>query len=724
MRLRFAFFLAVLFSGIPFSAWSQKPLTVEDIFGTDLFREKTLRGVEWVPQRAAFTFLEKDSSGKNGITLVDAESGGKTVLLDPTRMEFLKESRREKRFTLPNYFWSPDGKGILIPSDSRLFFYDVKAGCMRAFGDDPEEERDPSFSPDGGLLAYVKNGNLAVLNLSNGREIFLTSGGSEDRLIGRFDWVYEEEFFIRTGFAWSPDSKRIAFFELNPTAEPAFPLTDFLLIHNKVKMLRYPKAGDANALVRIGVVSAQGGPVVWMDLGAEKNIYIPRITWLKNGQRIAIQRLNRKQNRLDLLFADASTGMSRLILSEEDPSGWVDANDDLVFLEDGKRFVWSSERSNWKHLTLFDLEGKSIRDLTGGNWNVEAVTLADKRGRWLYFTASEKSDLETHFYRVGLDGREFTRLSTEDGTHRIRMSWDGRYYLDTFSNITTPDRTVLRRNDGRTMRVMESGEIEALGGYALARASFFTLRTEDGLDLNAYLLKPVDFDSTKKYPVLVFTYGGPSSQTVRNAWRQGGAGMGSLWHQMMLQKGYLVFCVDNRGTANKGNDFMNLVYGNMGMGVEDQIRGVKYLRTLAYVDGNRIGIYGWSGGGWMTCLALTRGAPYFKAGAAVAPVTDLRNYDSIWTERYMGLPQENPEGYDRSNPIHFIDRYQGGLFLIHGANDDNVHLSNTMQMARALEDAGKPFQMMIYPGKDHSIRGKETQVHLYRAMTDFFLKNL
>jgi dipeptidyl-peptidase-4 len=715
--------LAAFLCGRTQAVRAQKALTVEDIFGTDLFKAKALRGVEWIPGRSAFTFLEKDGSGRNRIVRMDAETGIKESLLDSAQAGALSDSRREKRFAIPSYAWSPDGRGVLIPSDKKLYFYETAAGRMRVLNGDAEEERDPAFSPDGTLLAYIKNGNLAVYDIRAESETILTRDGGKDRLIGCFDWVYEEEFSIRTGFAWSPDSKCLAFFELNPKDEPEFPIVNFLPLQNTVETARYPKAGNANALVRIGVIPARGGETVWMDLGPEEDMYIPRIAWLKDSRHLAIQRLNRKQNRLDLLFSEASTGFSQSVLSEEDPGGWVDANDDLVFLDDGRRFVWSSERTNWKHLYLYDIGGRLVRPLTAGNWNVETVVHADKRGRWIYFTASEKSDLETHFYRVGLDGRRCTRLSSEEGTHRIQMSKNGLYYLDTFSNVAAPDRAVIRRSDGSMARVAEPGTIEALKEYRLARASFFRIRTDDGLDLNAYLLKPVDFDSTRKYPVLVHVYGGPSSQTVRNAWRSG-AGMGSLWHQMMLQKGYLVFCVDNRGTGNRGNDFMNRVYGNMGLGIEDQIRGVEYLRTLPYVDGGRIGIWGWSGGGWMTCLALTRGASHFKAGAAVAPVTDLRNYDSIWTERYMGLPQENPEGFDQSNPVFFIDRYRGGLFLIHGANDDNVHFSNTMQLARALQDRGKPFQLMVYPGKDHSIQGRETQMHLYRAMTDFFIKNL
>ncbi len=352
---------------------------------------------------------------------------------------------------------------------------------------------------------------------------------------------------------------------------------------------------------------------------------------------------------------------------------------------------------------------------------MDRLVRVDEKKKTVYFLSREKSALECHLYKVGLDGKGFQRLTTEEGWHSINISPDAKYYLDVFSNVSISPKTILCRRDGRKIRVVESGEIESLKEYKLVVPEFFTMTTHDGLRLNAYMVKPVDFDTTKKYPVLVYTYGGPGSQIVRNSWR---VGRGNLWHQLMLQKGYIVFGVDNRGTGTKGNDFMNLVYRNIGLGVADQINGAKYLRTLPYVDGNRIGIWGWSGGGYMTCLALTKGAEYFKAGVAVAPVSDFRNYDTIWTERYMDQPQDNEKGYDESNPINYINHYRGGLFLIHGSGDDNVHLSNTLQMAYALQNARKPFELMIYPRKLHGIRGRDTQVHLFNAITDYLLKNL
>lgn len=712
----------VLFVAETSTGFTQKLFTVEEIFGTDKFKTKTLRGIQWIPDGKAFTYFERDSeTGKRTIIQYDLESNKRTVLIASDKMEALEDQRREKRFTVTNYLWSPMGEEIILPSGNDIFLYHIKTETLKRLTQDEARERDPRFSSDGRKIAYLKNHNLYVLDIASGQEIHITDQGTEDLLVGRFDWVYEEEFFIRTGFFWSPDSRHIAYFELDQSRETEFPIVDFVPIHNIATTMRYPKAGDLNGIVRIGIVSAEGGEKIWMDIGEEKDIYIPRIKWLKHGQRLAIQRLNRDQNRLDLFIADAATGKSKKILCEEDTEGWIDINDDLTFLEDGRHFIWSSERSNWKHLYLYDLEGRLVRQITSGEWDVVRLVRVDENQKTVYFIGTEKSSIERHLYRIGLDGKGLQRLTVEEGTHSINMSPDCQYYIDVFSSATTPPRTTLYRSRGQKVRIVESGEIEALKEYELAVPEFFTIQTDHGLELNALLLKPVDFDPGKKYPVLVCTYGGPGSQKVRNKWQRR---MEQLWHQMMLQKGCLVFIVDNRGTGFKGNAFKNLVYRNLGKVVIDQINGAKYLRSLPFVDKDRIGIWGWSFGGYTTCMCMLKGSDYFKVGVAVAPVTDWRNYDTIWTERCMDQPCDNEKGYGQSNPINFVDNYKRGLFLIHGSTDDNVHLSNTMQLAYALQNARKPFDMMIYPRRLHSISGKSTRVHLFNIITDFILKNL
>jgi dipeptidyl-peptidase 4 len=699
----------------------QKTLTVRDIYGTDRFDSHALSSLQWRPDGRAFTFTRNNpGSGKAALIEHEADSGAETVLIDSSSSSIPLNDKREKRFRIPGYAWFPDSRHLLLDSQSDLYLFDCAGSSSVRLTADSLEERDPAASPDGSRIAYVKRDNLVVLDVAGRKERRLTKQATETLLVGRFDWVYEEEFSIRTGFAWSPDSKHIAFWELDAAAEPEFPIVDFIPIHNAVERMRYPKAGDPNAAVRVGVVSADGGRTKWMDLGPEKDIYIPRVQWLPDGRTLAIQRLNRDQNRLDLLFADSESGASRLIVTEKDSSGWVDCSDMVRFLGDG-RFIWASERSNRMHLYLFKSDGTLIRPLTAGEWDVTGISGVSESDNSVYFESTEKSVLERHLYRAALDGGPAVRLTGAEGTHSIQMAPDCRTFIDRFSSVSAPDRTVLFRKDGGAIRILQSGEIPALDDYRLSVPEFLTIPTPDGLSLNAMLFKPADFDSTRKYPVIVNTYGGPASQIVSDSWRDG---MGDLWHQLMLQKGYLVFRVDNRGTFGQGNAFMNLVYRRMGDGVTDQAGAAKFLKSLSYVDSSRIGIWGWSGGGWMACLAMTRCAGTFKAGAAVAPVTDLRNYDTIWTERYMDQPIDNPGGYDEASPLHFIDRYRGGLLLVHGASDDNVHLANTLQLAYGLQNAAKPFQMMIYPRKHHGIEGKKTHVQLFEALTDFFLKNL
>jgi dipeptidyl-peptidase-4 len=703
-------------------AYSQKILTIEDIYGNPKLLPRTIRGVEWTPDGKAFTFYERDpASGKLIIKRHTLKSGKETIILGADITGVLEVEKFEKRFSLANYSLCSDGTSILIPSRNDLFLYSIQTKSLRRLTFDDLEERDPRFSPDGQKIAYLKKNNLYVLQIATGEEIQLTSQGSEDLLVGRFDWVYEEEFGIRTGFFWSPDSRYIAYFQINQTQERTFPIADFVPIVNEAPSMHYPKAGDVNGIARVGIVPAGGGKTVWMDLGPNQDIYIPRIQWLNDSSRLAMQRLNRKQNKLYLLLGDTATGKTQMIFTDEDSNGWVDYSDDWTFLKDNRHFIWLSERSNRNHLYIYDINGTPVQQITAGQWDVTRLVRVDEKRKTVYFIATEKSTIERHLYVIGLDGKGLRRLTTEEGFHAVTMPPDCDYFMDVFSNVSTPYRTSLYRNSGKQVRILEPGTIRGLEDYDLAAPEFFTMSTDDGLELNAYIMKPVDFDPAKKYPVLINTYPGPGAQVVQNNWN---SGKGSLWHQLMLQNGYLIFAVDGRGTGFRGNHFKNMIYRNLGIGITDQINGAKYLRSLPYVDGSRIGIWGWSGGGWGTCMALTLGAGYFKAGVAVASVTDFRNYDTIWTERYMDLPQNNPEGYAASNPMEYIDIYRGGLLLIHGSSDDNVHLSNTLQFAYALQNARKPFEMMIYPRKLHGIGGSDTRIHLFTLITDFFMKNL
>jgi len=694
-------------------------LTVENIFGSDRYQDKTLGSIQWIPGENSFSWLDsKDSHAK--IIRYDMNTNSRSILLSDKDTDVLLEERTDKRFTIPAYRWSPDGQSILISSQYNLYLYHIKTGKNEFLSRDFEEERDPRFAPDGKKLAYIKKDNLCVYDLETKTETGLTEHGSDTRLIGRFDWVYEEEFSIRTGFSWSPDSRHIAFFELEQSIVPEYPILDFIPVHNPVHMMRYPKAGDPNASIRIGIVPSDSGRVMWASLDKETDYYIPRIKWLPDSRRLAVQRLNRDQNRLDLFIVDIETGQTRKVLTEKDPDGWVDYNTEWIFLKDGKHMIWKSERSGWNHLYKINLETGSAYPLTAGSWDVVSLNAVDETTGAVYFTGTAQSSIERHLYQTDITGSSPGKLTCEPGTHVIQFSPDSKYYLDEYSSIDTPPRTSLHDQNGLLIDIIETGHIEAFDDMVLPSASFFELETTDHLKLNAKLIKPADFDSTKQYPLLIYTYGAPGSQSVRNIWHSAF----DLWHFMLARMGYLIAVVDNRGTDMKGNTFKNLVYKNISLGLKDQIDAARYLGQKPYIDNSRIGIWGWSAGGYMTCLAMTKGADVFKAGIAVAPLTDPLNYDTIWIERYMDQPSDNKQGYHESNPVNFVHQYKGGLLIIHGTSDDNVHPANTMQMVYTLQNAGKLFQMMLYPRKLHSIRGQKTRIHLFNTMTDYILKNL
>ncbi|MBN1781321.1 S9 family peptidase [bacterium] len=698
-----------------------KQWTVEDIFGTDKFRGPSWQTISWRPRSGGITYYDKPEGRVTpAVFRIDTETGLTSPLIDPETVPVLQAPETEYRFTLPNYIWAPDGESLLLPASDDLYWIHLKSKKTRRLTDDKEPERDPLISPDGKHVAYLKKGNLCVLDVNSLHEARLTDHGTDTRLIGRFDWVYEEEFGMRRGFFWSPDSRAIAFYELDIAGEPVYTLTGENNGHQELRPYRYPTAGDPNARVRIGVVQLDSRKITWLNTGHKSDDYIARITWAPDSRTLAVQRLNRAQNRLDLIFADAKTGKSRPVLTETDPSGWVDVLGEPVFLDSEDRFLWLSERDNWAHIYLYH-QDRLLSQITRGNWEVTELVHADAKDPWIYFMATEQGPLERHLYRIRQDGTDMERVTRTPGMHEIDMSPDGRMFMDTFSNSTTPPRITLHRADGSLMHILSAGNLPALQEYRLTRPEFTQMVTSDGLKLNAMFMKPVDFDPGKKYPVLIYTYSGPGSQIVADSWRRG---QGNLWNQLLCQKGFCIFSVDNRGTGFRGNDFKNMLYLDMSRALQDLVEAADQLRQLDYVDPDRVGIWGWSGGGWMTCLAMTKGAPNFRCGIAVAPVTDLRYYDSIWTERYMGLPADNQQGYDASSPLFHSGLYRGGLLLIHGTEDDNVHVENTLALIHALQNQGKPFELMLYPHKDHGIGGRKTRVHLYRLMTDFIETHL
>jgi len=705
---------------------SGKELTVDLIYDSPELSVNDLIGVRWVPNGDAFTYYQADPQTKRRYVLrYDLKEQKKEILIDSKNTPVLEEPEIEKRFALPNYLWSPTGKEILLPSGTDLYLYDISSGSVRRLTNDEEIERDPQFSPDGKKIAFIKNHNIHVLDIESRTVVPLTTHGREHVLVGQFDWVHEEEFNIRTGFFWAPDSQHIAFLQLDETEVPEFPIVDFIPVDNQVQSMRYPKAGDNNSIVRVGVVSLENQGIVWLDIGRETDIYIPRIKWLPDGKSLAIYRLNRPQNRLELFFTDIASGLTRTVLVEEESNSWIDVYDDLTFLSDGEFFIWSSNRDGFKHLYLYDVDGRLIRQLTKGSWEVDSLIGVDEKKDLVYFSGSQEHVWERHLYRVQLNGGGVvSRLSEQQGWHSIDMNPSCQYYLDYFSDFITPTKVSLYNSDVKLIAIIEANEVKAFKEYGLSRPEFFSFDTDYNVTLNAFMMKPPDFDPSKKYPVLIYVYGGPGSQVVTNAWDTDSRRR-HLWHQMMGQKGYIIFAVDNRGTGGRGKDWMKTVYWKIGeFEVQDQIAGVEYLRSLPYVDSTRIGIWGWSYGGYLTLMCMLKGADYFKVGIAVSPPTDWRNYDTIYTERYMGRPQDNPQGYITSSAVTNAKNLKGKLLLIHGSSDDNVHLSNTIQLAYSLQKARIPFDLMIYPSELHHIDDPDARIHLFNLITSYVLGNL
>jgi len=706
-------------------------LTLEDIFTSSKFATKTLNGVHWMKDGKHYSIYEQDSATKStNIFLFSAKEKSSKLLLNTAS---LKVNENDPTFRCTSYQWSPDEKQILFISApperqylSRLtpagniFLYELNTKLFRRLTNVSEPQYNVKFSPDGKSFGFVRGNNIYTIDIVTGIEHQATTDGGEHIINGRFDWVYEEEFGISDGWQWSPDGKRIAFWRLDENRVPEYTLTQWDSLYLQLIPMRYPKPGERNSIVKIGVLDVQTKATQWMDIGANDDIYIPRIHWTCDNNTLSIQRLNRAQNILELLYADVSTGATRVVLREEEEK-WLEIHDILTFLDDGK-FVWLSERDGFRHFYLYKNDGTLINQITKGEWETDAYYGVDQKSNMLYFSSTESTPLDRQIYKIRLDGKKKMQLTSKSGTHSARFSPTYEYFLDTFSNASTPSTISLLNNDGELVALILDNSVPALRDYRLGKTNFLTFTTTDGVSLNASLLKPVDFDSTKTYAVLMFTYGGPGSQEVRNRW---GKTADQLWYSLLTQKGYLIFVVDNRGTGARGKTFGQLGYRHLGKWeVNDHIEAAKYLAALPYIDKNRIGIWGWSYGGYTSSMVILNGGDYFKAAIAVAPVTDWRFYDDIYTERYMGTPQNNLDGYKESSPITYASKLKGKLLIVHGTSDDNVHFQNTANFVAALEKANKQFSTMFYPGKNHGIAGGNTRLHLYTLMTNFLLANL
>jgi dipeptidyl-peptidase-4 len=711
-----------------------KLLTIDDIF--DPVKKVNFNGttptVRWLKDGNHY-LLTNEASRRDVPRLqkVNAATGEAVPFFDAAKMQAafaalpgVTADAARQLANRGNYDLNPAETAVLINWSNDLFYYEFGSDRAIRLTSGPEEEVGEGFSPDGRMVSFVRGNNLYVEDLSmQRRERALTSDGSDKILNGRLDWVYQEELYGRGNFGaywWSPDSTTIAFLRFDENPVPEFTVVDHIPYDQNVEITPYPKAGDPNPIVKIGVVSAAGGDIRWVDTFKYQpaDLLISRVAWSPDGKKVVYQAQNREQTFLDVNYADAKDGKSTNVIHETSKA-WVAINEEPIWLKDGT-FIWASERDGWEHLYHYSADGKLLRQITNGKWEVRSIEGVDEKNGYIYFTGTEHSHIAPNGYRIKLDGSGLTRLTMTEGSHRVDMSPAHNYFIDFWSDLNTPSQVRLYDASGKLVRVISENKVDALKQYKLGAAELLQVKTRDGFVMEAMMIKPPDFDARKKYPVMSFTYSGPHAPQVRNGW----GAQTYMFHQLLAQKGYIIWVCDNRTASGKGMDATWPVYKNFGeLELRDLEDGLTWLKSQPYVDGSRIGMWGWSYGGFMTSYALTH-SESFKMGIAGGTVADWRDYDSIYTERYMGTPQNNPEGYKKSSPITAAKNLHGKLLLIHGSIDDNVHMQNTMQFVYELQKAGKQFQLMLYPKSRHGVTDPLLVKHMRQMMLDFIVENL
>jgi dipeptidyl-peptidase 4 len=705
--------------------------TLEDIFKKDIFRAKSLSGIKWMRDGKYYTTLETlDGNEGQIIAKYDITTGKKTDVLLHTGK--LKTSQASGLPKVQTYTFSFDEKLILLATDvesiyrrstkAHYYIYDISTQSVSPIHQG-QKQSYATFSPDGSMVAYVSENNLYIYNVSVQTTMAITTDGKTNEIInGAADWVYEEELYLTKAFEWSPDGKKIAFLRFDESHVKEYNMQIWGGLYPTDYRFKYPKAGEENAIVNVYIYDIQSGKNLLCDTGENSDIYLPRMYWLPDGNQLSVIRLNRLQNQLDLLHIDAKNGYATVVLTEAALT-YVNltANDDLRYLRDGKHFIMTSEKSGYKHIYMYSTDGRQIKQITQGNWEVDKLVGIDEKAKTIYYTSTEKTPIERHLYSIQWDKNRKKRLSQSAGVHNINMSHDCKYYIDSHSSIDCPGQQDLFNADGIFIRNLLNNDAlkEKTQQYGMVDKEFFEVNATDGTILFGYLLKPEEITTGKKLPLLIHVYGGPGSQLVMNKWS------GYDWHQYLVSLGYAVACIDNRGTNGRGVSFGHSTYGLMGkLELEDQLKAVEYLKTLPFIDADRIGIWGSSYGGYMSSLALFLAADTFKAAIAVAPVANWRFYDTIYTERYLGLPQDNPKGYDSYSPLSHTRSLKGKYLLIHGTGDDNVHFQNAIHLQDALIKDEKQFDSFYYPNKNHGISGGTTRFHLYTMMTEFILRSL
>lgn len=735
-NITLVFFCVFLIFGASSFGQEKQKITVEWIYSEEARNVARLPSFVWLNDGTALIYDPSLPVNKRTIFKFEPKNCLQNPAVDAKKAlaglkKILSKDKLPKSLTWPSAF-SASGRRALYIFDGDIYLLELSSSRFFRVTDTEVKEKCVNFSPDEKKLAFVRDNNLFVFDVETQAEKQLTQDGSETLLNGTLSWVYWEEIFGRQdiGYWWSEDSKAIAFLQSDESSVSVMHFVDFKPFVPGVLKQRYPKAGGSNPLVRLGLAGVEGGKISWVDFSGFPYEYIARVKWLPDNHRLSVQTMNRAQTELDLFFVDRSSGRPLPILKERD-KGWVNIHDDLYFLKDGQHFIWASERDGYEHLYRYTMEGRLVNQVTRGKWAIRssgggpfwlrrAVTAIDEENGWIFFTALEKSSIERHLYRIKFDGTGLECLSREEGFHGITFSQDARYYFDRYSNVSTLPCLALYESSGRQLGLIAEPHPERLAKYDVRYPELLTIPARDGFPMPAELLKPKDFDSAKKYPLILDVYGGPSAPTVANAWSSS-----ILFDQILLDKGYLVMRVDNRSATAISKRLENIIlkdgYGSKEL--SDLVDAVKWLKEQSFVDPGRIGIWGWSGGGTFTLLAMTH-SKEFKAGIAVAAVTDWRYYDSKWAEAFMKRPQDNPKGYEKTSLVKQAKNLHGRLLLVHGTYDDNVHPQNAWSFIDELIAAGKMFDLMIYPMRQHGISDDPAQMHLYKTMLEFWIKNL
>ncbi|MDR8525099.1 S9 family peptidase [Shewanella fidelis] len=713
-----------------------EPLTIERMYASPALAGSSPRGLKLSPDGLRVTYLagRKDNQHLYDLWQMDVATGKQSVLIDADKLQAgelsdEEKARRERQRIygqgIMEYFWSKDGEAILIPAAGKLYYYSVADNKVKLLATGEGFATDARLSPKGHFVSFVREQNLYVLDLKTQKVTALTTDGGGAIKNAMAEFVAQEEMGRMTGYWWAPDESAIAYTRIDESGVELVTRNEIYADGIKLTEQRYPYAGENNVKIELGVVTLNDKKVAWVDLGKDTDIYLPRVKWLPDSKHLSYQWQSRDQQALDLRVVAIADIKNDRDLVKERSEAWVNLNDDLHFLKQQKAFIWASERDGFNHLYLIGLDGKIIRQLTSGDWAVDAVEYIDEKAGQVYFTGRKTKVTEKQLYRVALAGGQIESISQRSGMHSPVFADSKPVYLDYFSSLSQPPQVSLHDQSGKRLAWVEQNEVKK--GHPLfdyfglwQLPEFGELKAEDGQMLQYRMFKPTNFDANKKYPVVVRVYGGPHAQLVVNSWSHQ-----DYFTQHLLQQGYIVYQLDNRGSAHRGTKFEYVIYKQLGeVEVNDQKVGVDYLRTLPYVDSDNIAIYGHSYGGYMALMSLFKAPDYFKAAISGAPVSDWALYDTHYTERYMGDPKTNAEGYEASSVLPYVGGYKSGLLMYHGMADDNVLFENSTRVYKALQDEGKLFQMIDYPGSKHSMRGEKVRVHLYRSLADFLDREL